>query len=91
MSADEPETVVAARHQSPLVVRLGEGENFLASAAQALLGSTRKVLFVENGEIVGLTGSTVEVQTLWGESVEREGLPRLLRHASEEERFDSCS
>lgn len=41
MSADEPETIVAARHQSPLVVGLGEGENFLASAVQALLGNTK--------------------------------------------------
>jgi glucosamine--fructose-6-phosphate aminotransferase (isomerizing) len=35
MSAEEPETIVAARNQSPLVVGLGEGENFLASAVQA--------------------------------------------------------
>ncbi len=72
MSADEPETIVAARYQSPLVVGLGEGENFLASAVQALLGATRKFLFVENGEVVILTDSTVEIQTLRGEPVERE-------------------
>jgi glucosamine--fructose-6-phosphate aminotransferase (isomerizing) len=67
MSADEPETIVAARHQSPLVVGLGEGENFLASAVQALLGATKKFLFVENGEVVILTDSAVEIQTLRGE------------------------
>ena len=72
MSADEPETIVAARHQSPLVVGLGEGENFLASAVQALLGNTRRFLFVENGEIVVLTDSAVEIQTLWGEPIQRE-------------------
>jgi glucosamine--fructose-6-phosphate aminotransferase (isomerizing) len=72
MSADEPQTIVAARHQSPLVVGLGEGENFLASAVQALLGNTRRFLFVENGEIVVLTDSTVEIQTLLGEPVQRE-------------------
>jgi len=72
MSANEPETIVAARHQSPLVVGLGEGENFLASAVQALLGATRKFLFVENGEVVILTDSAVEIQTLRGEPVERE-------------------
>jgi glutamine---fructose-6-phosphate transaminase (isomerizing) len=72
MSAEEPETVVAARHQSPLVVGLGEGENFLASAVQALLGNTRKFLFVENGEVVVLTDSTVEIQTFFGQPVERE-------------------
>ncbi|CAA9450165.1 MAG: Glutamine--fructose-6-phosphate aminotransferase [isomerizing] [uncultured Rubrobacteraceae bacterium] len=72
MSATEPETIVAARHQSPLVVGLGEGENFLASAVQALLGNTRRFLFVENGEIVTLTDSSVEIQTLYGQPVERE-------------------
>ena len=72
MSAEEPGTIVAARHQSPLVVGLGEGENFLASAVQALLGNTRRFLFVENGEIAVLTDSSVEIQTLYGQPVERE-------------------
>ncbi|MEJ7870885.1 MAG: glutamine--fructose-6-phosphate transaminase (isomerizing) [Rubrobacteraceae bacterium] len=72
MSAEEPGTIVAARHQSPLVVGLGEGENFLASAVQALLGNTRRFLFVENGEIVVLTDSSVEIQTLYGQPVKRE-------------------
>jgi glutamine---fructose-6-phosphate transaminase (isomerizing) len=72
MSASEPEKVVAARHQSPLVVGLGKGETFLASAVQALLGSTRRFLFVENGEIVVLTGSSAEIRTLSGEPVGRE-------------------
>ena len=72
MSASEPEKVVAARHQSPLVVGLGEGENFLASAVQALLGDTRRFLFVENGEIVVITDSSAEITTLSGEPVERE-------------------
>src|SRR5918992_48192 len=72
MSASEPEKVVAARHQSPLVVGLGKGETFLASAVQALLGNTKRFLFVENGEIVVLTGSSVEIRTLSGEPVGRE-------------------
>jgi glutamine---fructose-6-phosphate transaminase (isomerizing) len=72
MSASEPEKVVAARQQSPLVVGLGEGENFLASAVQALLGNTRRFLFVENGEIVVLTSSSAEIKTLSGEPVGRE-------------------
>ncbi|QIN79497.1 glutamine--fructose-6-phosphate transaminase (isomerizing) [Rubrobacter marinus] len=72
VSASEPETVVAARHQSPLVVGLGEGENFLASAVQALLGYTRRFLFVENGEVVVLTGSSVELSTLDGRPVMRD-------------------
>jgi len=55
-----------------LVVGLGEGENFLASAVQALLGETREFLFIENDEIVEITDSSVELCTLAGESLERE-------------------
>ena len=72
VSASEPQTVVGARHQSPLVVGLGESENYLASAVQALLGETREFLVVENGEIVEVTDSSVALYTLDGEPVRRE-------------------
>jgi glutamine---fructose-6-phosphate transaminase (isomerizing) len=72
VSVKEPGKVIAARHQSPLVVGFGEGENFLASAVQALLGRTHEFLVVENGELVELTDSSVRVFTLEGERVERE-------------------
>jgi glucosamine--fructose-6-phosphate aminotransferase (isomerizing) len=72
VGAREPGKLVAARNQSPLVVGLGEGENFLASAVQALLKETREFLVVENGEIVEVTGSSVGVFTLEGEPVRRE-------------------
>src|SRR5215211_2773388 len=51
---------------------MGAAENFLASAVQALLGNTRRFLFVENGEIVVLTSSSAEIKTLSGEPVGRE-------------------
>ncbi|MDP8951387.1 MAG: glutamine--fructose-6-phosphate transaminase (isomerizing) [Actinomycetota bacterium] len=72
MSAAEPDTIVAARHQSPLVVGLGEGENFLASAVQALLGNTSRFLFLENGEVAVVTDSSVEISTLSGLPVRRD-------------------
>jgi glutamine---fructose-6-phosphate transaminase (isomerizing) len=72
VSAREPGVVVAARHQSPLVVGLGEGENYLASAVQALLGETREFLVVENGEVVEVTDSSVRIFTRDGKPVERE-------------------
>jgi glucosamine--fructose-6-phosphate aminotransferase (isomerizing) len=72
VSVREPETIVAARHQSPLVIGVGEGENFLASAVQALIGRTRRFLLVENGEIAKITGSSVEITTPKGEPVERD-------------------
>ena len=72
VDASEPEKIVAARHQSPLVLGLGEGENFLASAVQALLKQTRGFLHVENGEIVEVTDSSVRIFTMDGEPVQRE-------------------
>ena len=72
VSAREPGKLVAARHQSPLVVGIGDGENYLASAVQALLKETREFLLVENGEIVEVTDSGVGIFTLEGEPVRRE-------------------
>jgi glutamine---fructose-6-phosphate transaminase (isomerizing) len=72
VDANEPEKIVAARHQSPLILGLGEGENFLASAVQALLKQTRGFLLVENGEIVEVTDSSVRIFTMDGEPVQRE-------------------
>ena len=72
VSVGEPGVIVAARHQSPLVVGLGEGENFLASAVQALLGETRRFLVVENGEVVEVTDGSVTIFTRDGEPVDRE-------------------
>jgi glutamine---fructose-6-phosphate transaminase (isomerizing) len=72
ISAREPGKVVAARHQSPLVVGIGEEENYLASAVQALLKETREFVVVENGEIVEISGSEIGVFTLEGEPVRRE-------------------
>ena len=71
VSVDEPGKIVAARHQSPLVVGLGEGENFLASAVHALLGETHRFIVVENGEIVEIDDASVGVFTPAGERVER--------------------
>ena len=54
MSADEPGLLVGARKECPLVVGVGEGEQFLASAIPAFLRETRKVQLVNNDEIVAI-------------------------------------
>jgi glutamine---fructose-6-phosphate transaminase (isomerizing) len=72
VSAHEPGKVVGGRNQSPLVVGLGREENYLASAVQALLGRTREFLIVENGEVVEITASSVELFSAEGESLCRE-------------------
>jgi glucosamine--fructose-6-phosphate aminotransferase (isomerizing) len=52
---DHPDLLVGVRHQTPLVVGLGEGENFLASSIAAFLSETRNVVFPDDGEIVEIT------------------------------------
>ena len=55
MSADHPDMLVGARKECPLVVGLGEGESFIASAIPAFMAETRCVQLVEDGEIVVLS------------------------------------
>src|ERR671922_1135962 len=57
MSADQPDVLVGARKECPLVVGLGEGESFIASAIPAFLDETRRVQLVHDGEIVEITPS----------------------------------
>jgi glucosamine--fructose-6-phosphate aminotransferase (isomerizing) len=52
---DHPDLLVGVRHQTPLVVGIGEGENFLASSIAAFLSETRNVVFPDDGEIVEIT------------------------------------
>ncbi len=55
MSADDPKVLVGARKECPLVVGIGEGESFIASAIPAFLSSTRRVQLVEDDELVVVT------------------------------------
>ena len=52
MCEDEPDKIIAARHGSPLVVGLGEGENFVGSDISAIMEYTRNILYLDDGEIV---------------------------------------
>jgi len=72
MSADHPGLLVGARHECPLIVGRGEGEQFVASAIPAFLRYTRAVQYIENDEIVVLRPDTVEFLTAQGEPVTRE-------------------
>jgi glucosamine--fructose-6-phosphate aminotransferase (isomerizing) len=72
MHAEHPETLVAARQECPLIVGLGEGETFLASAIPAFLKETRRVQLVENGEIVTVDPRGARITDGAGTAIERD-------------------
>ncbi len=69
---DQPHTVVGARQGSPLVVGLGNGENFLASDALALAGSTERFIFLEEGDVCELSLEGVRIADRDGIEAQRE-------------------
>ncbi len=71
MFAQYPDRVVVARNDSPLVIGLGDGENFIASDIPALLPYTRRVVLLENGDLGVITRNSVRLLRLDGSPVER--------------------
>jgi glucosamine--fructose-6-phosphate aminotransferase (isomerizing) len=70
---DHPNHLVGVRHQTPMVVGLGDGENFLASNLAAFLAETRQVQFPNDGEIASVTPSGVTfIDATTGELVEHD-------------------
>ena len=67
IDAQQPDTVVAARRNSPLVVGVGEGENFLASDVSAFIEHTREAIELGQDQVVTITPTAVEVITFAGE------------------------
>jgi glucosamine--fructose-6-phosphate aminotransferase (isomerizing) len=70
---DHPKHLVGVRHQTPMVVGLGDGENFLASNLAAFLAETRRVQFPDDGEIASITPDSVTfVDASTGDAVEHD-------------------
>jgi glucosamine--fructose-6-phosphate aminotransferase (isomerizing) len=76
ISADEPDTIVAACRITPLVLGLEDGTTFLASDIPALIGHTRRVFTLADDQLAVLTPGALSVMTLDGEPVEPE--PRTI-------------
>src|SRR6266850_2333755 len=76
LSESEPDRLIAAKSATPIVLGLGDGENFIASDIPALLDHTRRVLFLEDGEVAEITPQGVTITTFNGEPVTRS--PRVV-------------
>jgi glucosamine--fructose-6-phosphate aminotransferase (isomerizing) len=61
ISPREPDKIVFARNESPLIIGLGDGANFIASDVAAFIEYTRRVIFLDNGEVGYLTPSEVRI------------------------------
>ncbi|HEX5925921.1 MAG TPA: glutamine--fructose-6-phosphate transaminase (isomerizing) [Baekduia sp.] len=72
MALDESDTLVGARKECPLIIGRGEGETFLASAIPAFLAHTRKVQYIENGELVVVTPEGTTFLTPEGDVLDRD-------------------
>ncbi len=70
--ADEPDKIVGARRGSPLVVGVGEGANYLASDVAAIMGHTRQVIYLDDGEMVVLTPQDVNTMNVDNQQVTKE-------------------
>jgi len=69
--ADEPNKLIAARNESPLILGLGKDENFIASDVPAILKYTNKVIYLENNEIAVLTTDNFKIKNIKGDKVDK--------------------
>ncbi|WP_267626832.1 class II glutamine amidotransferase, partial [Gordonia sputi] len=67
----QPQTMIVARLGCPLLIGYGEGENFVASDVSAVLSATRKVVYLEDGDVATLQTDRVTIIDKQGETVQR--------------------
>ena len=72
LCAGEPDKIIAVRKDSPLIVGIGEGENFIASDIPAILNHTRKIYLLNDKEIAVLTKDDIKILTTEGRKVNKE-------------------
>ena len=66
ISSKEPDKIIAARNESPLIVGVGKGEMFIASDVPAVMEHTKDVIYINDGELAVLTKGDVEISDLNG-------------------------
>ncbi|MBP6299522.1 MAG: glutamine--fructose-6-phosphate transaminase (isomerizing) [Arenimonas sp.] len=71
ISKYDPQRLIAARMGCPLLVGLGEGENFIASDASAVISATRNIIFLEEGDVVEVRLDGVSIFDTDGNRIER--------------------
>lgn len=67
LCADEPDRLIACCKESPIVIGLGENENFVASDVPALLSYTRRCIYLESAQVAEITAETVRIMNVSGE------------------------
>jgi len=72
VSAENPDTLIVARKGAPLLLGLGEGENFAASDVSALLQVTQRVVYLEEGDCAVLSTGGFEIKDAQGNDVQRQ-------------------
>jgi glucosamine--fructose-6-phosphate aminotransferase (isomerizing) len=72
VSTREPDKIIAARKGSPLVIGVGDQENFIASDAAALVDHTRQVVYLEDGEVACITQRSYLTKTIHDEEISKE-------------------
>ena len=72
MHKSEPQRLIGARSGSPLVVGLGKDENFLASDALALAGTTDQIVYLEDGDVVDIELKRIQIVDAAGAAVKRQ-------------------
>lgn len=75
MCNDEPDILVAAKKDSPLIIGLGEGENYVASDIPAILGRTSQVYIMEDHEFAVVRADRIDVSTFEGQPLTKQVFP----------------
>lgn len=69
VSVKDPDHIVVARAGSPLIIGVGEDETLIASDASALVGYTKRAIYLNDGEVANITKNSIEIKTLSAEPV----------------------